>query len=180
MKLFARLFLIAGIAFLSIALYLLWERNDTSRLVNHAYTYTKSEKQLIQTKNLPTNISIADIGVNLQVIPATIKDEKWQTTKDGVSYLTSSPIPGQEGNSVIYGHNWGNIFGKLPNIKPGNVIEIAYADGTKKKFSVAYTLEVYPGDKSILNKSTDKRLTLYTCTGFLDSKRFVAVAIETN
>lgn len=177
MNLLARLLIIIGISLLTIGAYLYWEQNDPNRLAFHNYEYSTSETQLIEKNNLPTKISIPELTLDLQVIPAEITGKNWETTKDGVSYLTSSPVPGEVGNSVMYGHNYAGLFGKLPQIKPGNVVEVEYADKTKKKFAVTYTLEVSPGDQSVLTQSTDKRLTLYTCTGFLDSKRFVAVAM---
>jgi LPXTG-site transpeptidase (sortase) family protein len=176
MKFLTRIFIIIGITFLSIGLYLVWERNDASRLAFHNYEYSASEAQLIEINNLPVKLTIPDLHLDLQVIPAKTEGKNWETTKEGVSYLTSSPVPGEEGNSVIYAHNWAGLFADLPKIKPGNVVEVEYADKSKKQFSIAYTLEVSPGDLSILQSLNDKRLTLYTCTGFLDSKRFVAVA----
>jgi LPXTG-site transpeptidase (sortase) family protein len=176
MKFFSPLLIIISIAFFSFGLYLLWEKNDVNRLSAKTYNYSASETKVIKKNNLPVNVIIPDLSINLQVIPAEMQGTEWQTTKDGVSYLTSSPVPGSTGNSVLYAHNWASLFGKLPAIKPGNVIEIEYANKTKKKFSVAYTLEVSPGDRSILEKSNDKRITLYTCSGLLDNKRFVAVA----
>lgn len=173
----SKLLIIIGIAFFSLGLYQVWERNDANRLAFHNYEYTETEAKDIESKNLPTAIKIPDLNLTLQVIPSKIEGNKWQTSKDGVSYLTSSPVPGEDGNSIIYGHNWAGLLATLPSIKPGNTIEVEYADKSKKKFAVAYTLTVSPGDQSILNSGNDKRITLYTCTGFLDSKRFVAVAM---
>lgn len=180
MKSFARFLVIVGISFLGLGLYLLWDRNNPQRLAFHNYEYTASEKQQIETKNLPVKIALPDLNLTLQIIPATMNGDSWQITGEGVSYLTNSPIPGEVGNSVMYAHNWAGLFQNLPQIKPGNIVEVTYADNTKKTFSVAYTLEVSPGDLSVLAKSTDNRLTLYTCSGFLDSKRFVAVAMLHN
>ena len=61
-------------------------------------------------------------------------------------------------------------------MKPGDRIEIAFSDGSIREFVVAYTTTVNPGQVEILKDSEDSRLTLYTCTGFLDSKRFVVTA----
>lgn len=177
MKLLARLLVIAGISFFGLGFYLLWEHNDPNRLAFHNYEYSASEQQQIAEKNLPVKIILNDIGVDAQIIPADIKGNTWETTKDGVSYLTSSPIPGEHGNSVMYAHNWAGLFQNLPKVQPGNTVEVRYADGSIKTFSIAYTLEVSPGDISVLGDANDNRLTLYTCSGFLDSKRFVAVAM---
>lgn len=173
----ARFLIIVGIFLSTIGLYFFWEQNNPNRLAFHNYEYSKSETQMIEKDNLPTNIRIPELNLDLQVVPAEIKGQDWKTTKDGVSYLVSSPVPGEEGNSVMYAHNWAGLFRDLPQIKAGNVVEVEYADKTKKKFAIAYTLEVSPDDISVLQSSNDKRLTLYTCSGFLDSKRFIAVAM---
>lgn len=176
MKHIARLLVIAGISFFALGLYHVWLRTDDHSLAATKYQYTASDEQLVQKNNLPTHMTIPDLNIALAVIPAKFEGSEWQTTKDGASYLTSSPVPGSVGNSVFYAHNWNSLFGKLPQIKAGNIIEIEFADHTKKKFAVAYTLEVSPGDASIIGGSDDKRITLYTCSGFLDTKRFAAVA----
>jgi LPXTG-site transpeptidase (sortase) family protein len=179
-KYFYLLFLILGISLLSFGFYLLWQSNDPSRLSFTNYKYSATDAKQITEKNLPTQIAIPDVKINLHVLPATVKNNTWQTTDNGASYLTSSPIPGTDGNSIIYAHNWASLFGPLRDVKPGNTVEIEYADKSVKKFAVAYTLTVSPGDASILKNNNDKRITLYTCTGFLDSKRFVAVAFPIN
>lgn len=180
MNIIARLLIIAGISFLSFGFYFLWEHNNPNRLAFNNYEYTASEKQQVKSNNLPVKVSIPDQQIEVQVIPAEMNGTTWETTKDGASYLTSSPIPGETGNSVMYAHNWAGLFQKLPNVQPGNTVEVTYADNTKKTFSIAYTLEVSSGDTSVLRNEGDKRLTLYTCSGFLDSKRFVAVAMLNN
>jgi LPXTG-site transpeptidase (sortase) family protein len=177
MKLVASLLIIVGISFLGLGLYLLWDRNNPNRLAFTNYQYSDSEQKQIKENNLPTQVVIPDIAVDVEVIPAMLQGNNWQITDKGASYLTSTPIPGETGNSVMYAHNWGGLFQNLYKIKPGNKVTVTYADKTTKTFSVAYTLEVSPGDISVLSKSTDKRLTLYTCSGLLDSKRFVAVAL---
>lgn len=177
MKLLARLLIIVGVSFLGLGIYLFLERSNPNRLAFTHYQYSAAEQQQINVNNLPVQLTIPDINVDVKVIPAKTQGNNWQITDKGASYLTSSPIPGQEGNSVMYAHNWGGLFQNLPRIKPGNTVVVTYADRTTKTFSIAYTLEVSPGDISVLSKSTDTRLTLYTCSGFLDAKRFVAVAM---
>ena len=41
---------------------------------------------------------------------------------------------------------------------------------------IEYTQVVTPDQTHILAPSDDRRVTLYTCTGFLDRKRFVVTA----
>ncbi|MGB2787766.1 MAG: hypothetical protein WBC13_00380, partial [Dokdonella sp.] len=102
MKALARFLVIVGISFLGLGLYLLWDRNNPDRLAFHNYEYTASEKQQITTNNLPVKVSLPDLNLHLQIIPATMDGDTWQITGEGVSYLTNSPIPGEVGNSVMY------------------------------------------------------------------------------
>jgi len=90
--------------------------------------------------------------------------------------LLDSPIPGRIGNSIFYGHNWTSLLGNLVNAKPGQEISIAFGSGEIERFKISYVQVVKPSQTDILNQTNDRRITLYTCTGFLDSKRLVVVA----
>ncbi len=134
----------------------------------------------IRGDHLPYSLEIPSIHANLPIIPALIQGKTWETTTKGVSYLKTTPIPGEKGNSVIYGHNWKTILGDLTQVKPGQKIIITMNDGVKKEFKVEYTATVDPSQTYIIDNTKDTRITLYTCTGFLDSKRFVVVAFPTS
>jgi LPXTG-site transpeptidase (sortase) family protein len=180
MKLFSNLLIIFGLLWCLLAGYYFWMRNDTNALAFQNYKVEKTvapKKQIASPQSQPQRIVIKGAGIDLPLIPSKIDNDKWETTNAGASYLTSSPIPGTEGNSIIYAHNWATLFGKLVSVKPGEQVEVLYADGSKKRFTVEYTSTVTPTTASILAPTTDKRITMYTCTGFLDSKRFVVVAV---
>lgn len=154
---------------------LLFQRNNPTRLA-----FVSPPERTIMRPMMgitPVAITIKQVKINLALYPATIQNNQWPTTTKGISYLASSPIPGQKGNSIIYGHNWKSLFGPLQNTKPGDEVEITYKDSSKKKFTMLYTSIVSPEQVNILQPSKDTRITMYTCTGFLDSQRFVAVAI---
>ena len=48
-------------------------------------------------------------------------------------------------------------------------------NGEVIKYEVYETRTIKPTDVSILNSTSDSRLTLYTCAGFLDTARFVVL-----
>lgn len=143
-----------------------------------------------RTKPIPVNpqaeskspdvriLRIPSIGVTLPIIPAQITDGMWQTTDKGISHAATTPAPGTTGNSVLYGHNWPNLFGNLTKIKPGDEITVHYG-GNSVTYMVRFTAIVDPGVTSVFTATNDTRLTVYTCTGFLDAKRFVVTAIKT-
>ena len=176
MKFIAKVLIVFAIVCYALGIYLIWERNNPNRL---ALGYEASYKD-VDIANTPTRIIIRDVGIDLPLYPARAKNGKWETTSKGASYLVSSPIPGEVGNSVIYAHDWASLFGQLLNVHTGNTVEVDYADKTRKIFVVKSTLIVPYSQSSVLDSTRDRRITLYTCTGFFDSQRFVAVALLKN
>lgn len=164
-----------GISLIIFGSFLVFQRNNPDRIA-FAKNETSEVSILSSNTSLPSSLVIDKLNINLPIITSEIKNGKWEVNNSGVSYLLSSPIPGNKGNSVMYGHNWSNLLGKLINIKIGDEIIIKYEDESVKKFKVILIQEVNPSDTSILNNTNDSRITLYTCSGFLDSKRFVVVA----
>lgn len=169
-------FIFLGLAGLIFATYLIYQRNTPSRLA-FRLAEIKSVRTTPSTK-IPTVIRLPSLDLELPIIPTELVDSKWQATSEGVSYLTTTPQPGETGNSIMYGHNWPNLLGRLTQVKPGQTIEVLFSDGNKSTFEIAFTTVVTPDQTHILNQTDDRRLTLYTCTGFLDSKRFVVTAIS--
>jgi len=175
-KIFGKFFMFVGVFFLIAAGVLTFQRYNPNRL--KFIDYKPATQNVPQRAGAPKHLVINELGINLDVFPAEIVNDRWQTTYDGISYLSTSPIPGNLGNSILYGHNWNSLLGNLKNAKPGQIIEIIDNAGNVTRFEVNFVQVVGPDEKSILNQTTDSRLTLYTCTGFLDSKRLVVTALK--
>lgn len=171
---FSKVLIALGICSLLISIYFIWQRNSPSRLAFALDNYKYNQNT---STNFPREILIEDLGIHLPIIPTSLVDSKWNATTEGISYLENSPRPGEIGNSILYGHNFPNLLGNLSKIKPGIKIVIRDNDGSQKTFIVEYTSVVTPDQTHVLKNSTDQRITLYTCTGFLDTKRFVVVAL---
>lgn len=172
MKILSALFLFFGSFLLLFSAYLLY-----LRFAPHPISFEKIPNQsYTKGKVIPSNIIIPSIGVNLPIISSQLRENSWVTTTLGVSYLTSTPIPGKTGNSVFYGHNWKSLLGNLSKVKPGEKVFINFNNGQKKEFTVENTAVVDQDRMDVVKNTEDTRITIYTCTGFLDSKRFVVVA----
>lgn len=177
---FASKFLTAfGILLIFFGIFLFWERTNPNRL---AFSLNSFQKESFQNQTNPTvtepkKITIKDLNISLPIIPAKMKKGDWETTTKGVSYLSDSPLPGERGNSILYGHNWSNILGNLTKIKKGQKIDITFNNGSTKTFKVEDISIVDWNQTYVLNQTKDTRITLYTCTGFLDRKRFVVTAV---
>lgn len=124
----------------------------------------------------PTKLFIPRIDRALSVSEGAYVDNRWSISEGGVSFLTTSAVPGTVGNSVFYGHNRKEILGGLSRIKEGEPVYIVMDNGEFVKYEVYETKEIKPEEVEILNQSTDSRLTIYTCSGFLDTARFVVLA----
>ena len=175
MRSLSRAFYLLGAMLIFAAAYLTWQRFTPTRL--SFATRSVGDRLTVPTEFSPVRLRITRLKIDLPVIPTALENGKWTATDRGASYLVSTPLPGGIGNSVLYGHNWPNLLGRIVRIKPGDLIEIQLSDGTTRNFRVKYTATVTPDQTHILAPSDDKRITLYTCIGFLDSKRFVVTAI---
>jgi len=133
-----------------------------------------SEVKQVSVK--PLKIYIPKLGRVLYISDGAVIDNRWVTSPTNVSYLTSSATPGSKGNTVMYGHNTISVLGGLWRVQDGDPIYVVMNNGQFYKYQVFERREVAPTEVSILSPSEDSRLTLYTCSGFLDSARFVVTS----
>lgn len=90
------------------------------------------------------------------------------------------PKPNEVGNYVIGGHNYrgGKMFGKLPSISIGEIVEITDLTGRTIKYKIYSKYEVDPTDVSCTSQRTNgkKEITLITCNS--SGKKRVVVKAE--
>ena len=128
-----------------------------------------------ETRNNPTRINIPKIERNLEISDGFVSDNRWTVAKTGVSYLTTSGVLGKEGNVVLYGHNTKDVLGGLWKVQNGDIVEVTADSGRVYRYEIFERKEVKPNAVEILDNVGDSRLTIYTCSGFLDTARFVVV-----
>jgi Sortase (surface protein transpeptidase) len=132
MLLLSKLFIFTGIVCYVLGIYNIWLINVPNRLSFGKYSYAQESPN---TKiSQPKRIVVSNLNIDLPLIPSKIIDGNWETTDQGASYLESSPIPGETGNSIIYAHNWASLFGNLISILPGDEVKIEYSNGSIKNF----------------------------------------------
>ncbi len=166
------LFLLASLGCFFWVLNLVWQRYVP---LNVAFNQIPTSSP-ISGGLVANGIILPDLNISLPVFPGELSHGIWPVTSRGVIYLSSTPQPGTFGNSVIYGHNWPNLLGKLRNAQLGQKVLIHYANGLTKTFIISTISEVLSTDMTILKPTSGTRLTIYTCTGFLDTKRLVVTA----
>ncbi len=124
---------------------------------------------------LPTHIFIP-WNTDADIEPLAFVDGNWQISDTKVTYLVGSARPGEQGNIIIYGHNRREILGNIRVLKGGEKVTITTADGKQHLYKVTKAVEVEPSKVELLAPSETQILTMYTCSGFWDSLRYIVQA----
>jgi sortase A len=111
----------------------------------------------------------------LPVKTAKIVAGYWQVFEDTAAWGEDSGYPGKSGNQVIFAHARKGLFLPLRGIAVGDKVYIM-TDAAWYAYEVKEIKDVTPDQKEVIAPTTDETLTLYTCTGFEDSKRLIVVA----
>lgn len=162
------------------------------------YTYdptTQTQKVVVVDKDYDKlmYMTIASIGIeNIQISPNVDSyDQKVYDSylKLGLAHFKGTPLPGDGGNSFIYGHSAvesffsshqnlpETIFSRLSNIDIGQEVDIK-KDGKILKYIVRSKKIVSPEDFSILEaQSNTETVTMMTCWPLgIGTKRLVVIA----
>lgn len=129
----------------------------------------------VENRDLPVHINIP-WKVDVDVVPSIIEDNRWSIAENAASVLVQSALPGEKGNVIVYGHNKREILGNIRAMKKGEIITLVTQLGKEYKYEAREIIEVSPTQTSYLEASSEEVLTLYTCSGLLDSKRFIVRA----
>lgn len=173
-------------------------KNAESLQYDGLFTYdpnTKNTKEVVVDIEYSQNMYITIPSIEIKDIRITPNVESSSEQiydrflKYGLAHFKGTPVPGDGGNSFIYGHSAvisffnkhsnlpETIFTKLENIDIGDTVEIKKEDQTLS-YVVRNKKIVSPDDFSILRTQGDKEtVTLMTCWPLgVGTKRLVVVA----
>lgn len=141
-------------------------------------SFNTTEIEKIEQKSgiTPVHIRAYPVGVDIEIQNANITNGLWTIHPDTASYLVTSAGIGDNNNIIVYGHNKDVIMGPIRYVAIGALIEVIGSDGEVYEYEVVKKDIVKPDNLSYLKPTEEETLTIYTCTGFLDSERFIAVA----
>lgn len=126
----------------------------------------------------PIHITIGN-KISLHVVEETLVNGTLVVSPTDANHLLASALPGEPGNIIMYGHNLNSVFGYLVDARVGDPVRIYTDDGRLHAYKISEINIVDPTQTALLAPEDHEVLTLYTCTGLLDSLRFVARAIPT-
>lgn len=156
---------------------------------------TQTQKDIVVDKEYdkPMYIDISSIGIsNIKISPNVDSYDETiynKYLKQGLAHFKGTPLPGDGGNSFIYGHSAvesffnshqslpETIFSRLSNIDIGQEVDIK-KDDKVLKYIVRSKKIVSPDDFSILEEQNNKEtITMMTCWPLgIGTKRLVVIA----
>jgi LPXTG-site transpeptidase (sortase) family protein len=128
-------------------------------------------------RSIPNHINIPILDLDIEIKEASVSTGEWQTFDDGVSYLNISGDL-NSGNVILYAHNNNHLFGKVFQLQLGNVIQLKN-ETDQRFYKVTEIFETDPKDIKQLDRQGNL-LTIYTCSGWLDSLRYFVIAEPIN
>lgn len=151
------------------------ETNIEEEVVEDNIQIDKGLLNALSEDNLyPSKIIIPSLNIDLDISPSKIVKGKWEVFEDKAGFGLGSALPGQIGNTVVFAHAREKLFLPLRKIKNDAVVYLFVQD---KWFSykISEIKEVLPTDVSVIAPTQDETLTLFTCSGFADSKRLIVI-----
>lgn len=123
---------------------------------------------------MPTRLRVPAAGIDADVDEIGVRNGNTDVPDNiwNVGWLTTSPRPGDVGNSVLDGHKDSvrgtAVFWNLHQLKPGDLIYVSDASGAELAFEVtqiqSYDLVSAPYS-SIFGPTSERQLNLITCDG---------------
>ena len=160
--------LIAGSLLVAGSAYLIYQ--EQQRVLPPALVLQQTAPE---ANTQPVHLELIKAGVSVKVEPGYLQNGRWSVVPDAANYLVSSSLPDEGGNILIYGHNKKEVLANLKQAEIGEVVELTSKDGQKRQYRIVKRYVTGSNDTSPLEERMEETLTIYTCTGFLDTKRLV-------
>ncbi len=139
----------------------------------------KADPKLLESistkENIPIRVVIPRISINLAITPARVVDGAWEIPETTAAFGLGSAPPTVVGNTVIFAHARKELFGPLRSVKAGDDVYI-FTSERWFAYKVQEIKTVLPNQVEVLQATSERTLTLYTCSGFADTKRLIVTA----
>ncbi len=127
------------------------------------------------SSRVPLRVIIPSVSIDNNIRGSKVIRGRWEVFDDSASFGIGSALPGEIGNAVIFAHARVGYFLPLRQVSTGDKVYVL-TKGAWFSYEVKEIKEVLPTNVSVIAPTQDETLTLYTCSGFADSKRLIVVA----
>lgn len=136
---------------------------------------TDIDNEKTKTKNPPVRILIPALQIDLPVKEAKVVKGYWEVFRDSAAFGLGSAYPDEAGNQVIFAHAREGLFLPLRKAQIGQNVMVLTKDKWYS-YKIRDIKEVLPNQTEVIAPTKEAILTLYTCSGFSDSKRLIVTA----
>ncbi|WP_312856922.1 class F sortase [Arthrobacter mobilis] len=133
----------------------------------------------VMDASAPVALSIPSIGARSELLRLGLRNDGSLQVPPGdpgapAGWYRHSPTPGERGPAVLLGHvnSFGGapgVFARLRELRAGDTVDVARADGTTAVFTV-YRAEQYPKNafptQAVYGNTQGAELRLITCDGY--------------
>ncbi len=155
-------------------------KSPLQRTVANSTSSPSTVSEEVPAGQVLAQLEIPAIGVNAYVLEGlTYQQAVWsKLLQEGPAHLEGSSLPGQPGNSVIFGHVniWGSVFAHLDELAPGNSITLQTLTGTYVYVVEGSQVVPQTDVAAVAPHGGPPTLQLVTCSGLLDTHRLVITA----
>lgn len=168
--------IVAGVLLMAISgLHWYWRARALTPNEDLRFESEIASVESVSIRLRPSHITVTNL-IDVDINEQYLVNGQWSVDEKLASYLGSSAKPSETGNIIVYGHNTKQVFGKLPLVKVGDSITLTTFDGQNYQYLVKETVEIDPSQIRYLMPTNEETLTIYTCSGFMDRKRWIVVA----
>ncbi|MEX1112306.1 MAG: sortase [Candidatus Andersenbacteria bacterium] len=121
----------------------------------------------------PVAIAIPSVNIDLPIEIGVIHNNIWSVSEFYANHLKTSAHPGTAGNIIVYGHDKPEIFESLRTVQLGDRIELTTPSGQPHVYEVTQIYTTTPNDTEPIAQTATETLTVYTCDGVFNEKRFI-------
>lgn len=163
-------------------IYNIYNNDNRQDIINEYYTTNNeeilgvpitSETNKQETLNAIATLEIPSIDFKDIVIEGTTQDSLAQ----GIGLFEHSSI--LQGNVCLAGHNTTRFLANLKNVKQGDIIKYSSCLGNKE-YQIETIKQIEETDWSMLEDTTDNRITIITCVKNQPNLRLCVQGIEIN
>ena len=172
--------LLGGILLVAAGLF---TSSESEKKITSATTFSlepvKIDGSLLKDRKLkeskpPVRIIIPDLDIDLPVKEAKIIEGYWEVFSDTAGFGAGSAYPDEVGNTVIFAHARKGLFLPLKKAVIGQKVYV-FTQDRWFSYTISDIKEVLPTQTGVISPTKEPVLTLYTCSGFSDSKRLIVV-----
>jgi len=171
-----------GIALLFMGLILVFGRPEKAIELVYVDSFASEpvdiqgfETEQSEEGQVPERIIIPKLSVNLPVKESKVVNGYWEVFSDTAGWGEGSGMPGKNGNQVIFAHAREGLFLPLKEVNKDMEIYVLTGDNWYG-YKIKEIKEVYPNETQVIAPTENETLTLYTCSGFNDTKRLIVTA----